>query len=213
MNLQAKKIGLAFLAMALAILLAVSSLAYQEWRQFGEASFAANQSQRALAVSHNLLGQLRDAEAAQRAFLLTGRDERLEAYNAALSQIPAGMNELTQLTAGRSAQFGRLQRLQELVSAKMEEMRGSIELRRNGGPAADATAPGSGEKDPTMDRIRRISQEFEREENGRWTTAWAQLQSSARSARIIAAMGGVLVALLVGGGIIALLRVARENKA
>jgi len=212
MNLQAKKLGLAFLAMALAILLAVSSLAYQEWRQFGQASFAANQSQRALAVSHNLLGQLRDAEAAQRAFLLTGRDERLEAYNAALSQIPAGMNELTQLAAGRSAQFGRLQRLQELVSAKMEEMRGAIELRRNGGRAADATALEAG-KDPTMDRIRRIWQEFEREENGRWTTAWAQLQSSARSARIIAAMGAVLVALLVGGGIIALLRVARENKA
>jgi len=212
MNLQAKKLGLAFLAMALAILLAVSSLSYQEWKQFGQASFAANQSQRALAVSHNLLGQLRDAEAAQRAFLLTGRDERLEAYNAALSQIPAGMNELTQLAAGRSAQFGRLQRLQELVSAKMEEMRGAIELRRNGGRAADATALEAG-KDPTMDRIRRISQEFEREENGRWTTAWAQLQSSARSARIIAAMGAVLVALLVGGGIIALLRVARENKA
>jgi len=212
MNLQAKKLGLASLAMALAILLAVSSLAYQEWRQFGQASFAANQSQRALAVSHNLLGQLRDAEAAQRAFLLTGRDERLEAYNAALSQIPAGMNELTQLAAGRSAQFGRLQRLQELVSAKMEEMRGAIELRRNGGRAADATALEAG-KDPTMDRIRRIWQEFEREENGRWTTAWAQLQSSARSARIIAAMGAVLVALLVGGGIIALLRVARENKA
>jgi CHASE3 domain sensor protein len=64
-----------------------------------------------------------------------------------------------------------------------------------------------------MDRIRRIWQEFEREENGRWTTAWAQLQSSARSARIIAAMGAVLVGLLVGGGIIALVRVARENKA
>jgi len=212
MNMQAKKIGLAFLAMALAILLAVSSLAYQEWRQFGQASFAANQSQRALAVGHNLLGQLRDAEAAQRAFLLTGRDERLEAYNAALSQIPAGMNELTQLAAGRSAQFGRLQRLQELVSAKMEEMRGAIELRRNGERAADATALEAG-KDPTMDRIRRIWQEFEREENGRWTTAWAQLQSSARSASIIAAIGAVLVALLVGGGIIALLRVARENKA
>ena len=167
MNVQARKLGLASLAMALIVLLGASSLAYQEWKQFREASAGANQAQRALTISHNLLRQLLQPENGQRG----------------LEQVLAEINDLKQIAGGRSAQLARLQRLQELISANTE-----------------------GENDRTMTRILRILEQIRGEENARFTAALADVDKSARSAGIIVSVSGVLIALLVSAGILALVR-------
>jgi CHASE3 domain sensor protein len=54
---------------------------------------------------------VREAESSERGYLLTGRDDFLSSYDAALNRSPLLLNELLRLTADNPAQQGRLQTL------------------------------------------------------------------------------------------------------
>jgi len=94
MQATTSRLGAIAVATALVTLLVTIFFAYQDWRQYGVAFAKTNEARRLLGLNVTLLDRMRDAETAQREFLLTGRPEYLEPYNIALDRIPAETGEL-----------------------------------------------------------------------------------------------------------------------
>ena len=74
---------------------------------------------------------IRRAETGQRGFLLTGEDEYLAPYQAALGRVAFLQGELQRLTADNPAEQDRLRNLSPVVQHKLEELAQTIQLRRD----------------------------------------------------------------------------------
>jgi signal transduction histidine kinase len=80
---------------------------------------------------------IEDAESGQRGFLLSGNEDYLKPYTAALGRITLLESRLDQLTADNPAEQARLRALAPLIQRKLEEMGQTIAIRRDDGlPAA-----------------------------------------------------------------------------
>ena len=196
--------GLAALAMALATLLVVGGLSYRDWKQYYFASEQRNEARRALTLNESLVARLVDAETAQRGFLLTGRPEYLDPYNAALERIPADLRDLAIISTEGPVMRDRYGQLQSAIPDKLAELQKTIELRRTAGLNAALAVVLTDEGKRTMSRIRGISQEIEAAENARWVGAWNDLQANANRTRIATLLGAFLLVALVGGATVAL---------
>ena len=105
-----------------------------------------------------------DAETAQRGYLLTERREHLDPYAAAVSRIADAQQRLARLTADNPRQTPRLARLQANTTAKVEELKQTLELHRRGDTASMTALVISGEGKRRMDSVRAIANEIEAEE-------------------------------------------------
>ena len=85
-----------------------------------------NQLERALSI-------LKDAETGQRGYLLTGRDEYLEPFRKAESELEPTLARLRALTSNNGPQSELTAALGRLTAPKMEELRETIALRRERG--------------------------------------------------------------------------------
>ena len=91
-----------------------------------ERSFEAQQAGQAL------LGDLQAAETGQRGYLLTEDGAYLKPFDNALSTVPRLLDSLHQLTKDNRAQETRIFAIEPLVSAKLQEMKRTIELTQEG---------------------------------------------------------------------------------
>ncbi|MEJ0046204.1 MAG: CHASE3 domain-containing protein [Rhodospirillales bacterium] len=76
---------------------------------------------------------IRDAETGQRGYLLTGNNDYLAPYTAALERVTFLEGELQRLTADNPAQQARLRALGPLMQRKLEELAQAAQLRRDDG--------------------------------------------------------------------------------
>jgi CHASE3 domain sensor protein len=79
------------------------------------------------------LSSLKDAETAQRGYIITGRQEDLDPYASSLTKIDPYLNALRHLTADNALQQQRLAVITPLVAAKIAELKETIEVRTTGG--------------------------------------------------------------------------------
>jgi len=137
----------------------------------GLLSFWSSESQRAAAgelrvsreigdTTDDLLSMLKDAETGQRGYVLTGKDTYLEPYNTATASIPGLVNRLRSATAGLPVQRERVEALQPVVAAKLQELAKTIEMRRSQGLTAAIEVIDSGRGKVLMDDIRARSAEI-----------------------------------------------------
>ena len=101
-------------------------------------------------VARQLQTVVREAETGQRGFLLTGREDYLQPYDAALGQITLLEGDLRRLTVDNPAQQDRLQGLAGTIQRKLEEMAQTIRLRRDLGRRGGA-ATGADRSRPVAD--------------------------------------------------------------
>lgn len=118
---------------------------------------------------HNQLAQLvtlvQSAETGQRGYLLTGRDTYLRPYEAAVSTLPAAIDETAVLLADNPQQQQALTRLRQLISNKLGELRTTIEERKAGQQDAALAIVNSDRGMQMMSEIRRLLSSMEDEEN------------------------------------------------
>src|SRR5262245_50220376 len=69
-----------------------------------------------------LLSDLQDAETGQRGFLLTGDDRYLEPLNRVSGSITKQLNDLHRITADNKVQQDRLNALEPIIEAKLDEL-------------------------------------------------------------------------------------------
>jgi CHASE3 domain len=89
------------------------------------------------------LQRLTDAETAQRGFLITGREEYLQPYEAARAELPAKLNPTLEFLSNAGEDAGvDAASARQLIDAKLAELAAAIELQRAGkrSPSSNPTS-------------------------------------------------------------------------
>lgn len=126
---------LPWLVMCALALVIVIYLSLSDWQQVRSANELAKISDDSLRQLDELHAAVLKAEASQRGYLLTGREDYLDPYQQAKREIPvllAGVHRLAGFTMNQKA---HLAELDDLISRKFVEMQSTIEERRGGSPA------------------------------------------------------------------------------
>ena len=157
-----RKIQLTF-GVAIAMLLAVGMISYR-----GMA--VSDQSDRRVRHTHEVLENLQDldgametVESSYRGFVITGDENSLQAYRAAIARSEQAQANIRDLTVDNSVQQLRIRNLMNLADRSMQYAETVISLRRTKGmnAAADFVREGSGEQimDQFQERIRSMQDE------------------------------------------------------
>jgi CHASE3 domain sensor protein len=120
-----------WLAVAAAVaVITINEIGYAQSRQTLQA--LAERFERRLVVTR-LWRQMLEAETGERGFLLTGREDYLQPYRAALLQIEESLQLLQRLHAADERQLApQVARVEELTRQKLAELATTIELYRKG---------------------------------------------------------------------------------
>ncbi|HLQ26555.1 MAG TPA: CHASE3 domain-containing protein [Acidiferrobacterales bacterium] len=157
------KIGAGF-ALALAVLAVVGVASYRSMTSLIEAGDWKSHTYLVLGNLESLLSQLQGAETGQRGYIITGRENYLEPYNAAVKVVGQTIDDLRKLTADNPNQQRRLDAIQPLVASKLDELKLTINLRKSRGFEAALAVVLSGKGKETMDNIRKVVAEMGDEE-------------------------------------------------
>jgi len=158
----ARKVGVGF-AIAILALVVVSVAGYRSATSLVISTDRVQHTQQVRRQISEVLVQLVNAETGQRGFVITGHDDFLEPYTAALAKLDASFSELRRLVADEPEQLRRVEQLKPQIDAKLAELKKVIEQRRATPDAAIATIAG-GEGKANMDAARRILSDMDDEE-------------------------------------------------
>ncbi|RVT90564.1 response regulator [Sphingomonas crocodyli] len=148
-----------------------------------------------------LLSATQDAETGQRGFLLTGSERYLAPYEAARSRIEAQLSAISQLIGDNRNQQINLVQLRPHIDAKLAELRQTIDIRRENGPAAALAIVATDRGKIEMDAIRDQLGVMGREEARLRLSRLAEMEAASRTAifsGILAALLGMALTILVG---------------
>jgi PAS domain S-box-containing protein len=110
-------------------------------------------------LTSDLMLALVDAETGQRGFLLTGKDEFLEPYDAALSRLNGLLAALKNKTQDNQSQQDRIKELEGLIAARVDMLKEGIALRRHSAAEAEsfiAHKKGKEQMDAVRDLVARM---------------------------------------------------------
>lgn len=139
----------------------IASLAIAVYSELGYRRLEFANQQMALALEmqaalHETLTLVVDAETGQRGFLLTGNEEYLTPYNAAVPKIEGAFGRLRELLVaqGTPAQRAAGGRINNLMGKKLGELEAAIALYRKDGPEAAQALLNTGIGKRAMDELR-----------------------------------------------------------
>ena len=122
------------------------------------------------------------AETAKRGYLLTGREEYLEPYTGASSELPLHLQQLSTLVADSPNQLARVAQLQSYVESKLSELRQTIEMQHSGQFVGAIALVESDLGKHEMDKIRDVLGELSAQE----ATMLKQREAAAHSSAVMA---------------------------
>ena len=178
-----------YLAGALLILLAVSFLSYQDWTAFQRSAPQVQHSRALVQQIDRTLSSIREAESGQRGFLLTGNPEYLDAYNAAVNNLPSELSNLRTLVSAEAALRTRVETLSGLISEKLSELRETVALRQNEGFQAALAVVETNRGKHTMDDIRKIGTDLQNEVYSGLLQGIRERQQQGANTRLTTAFG------------------------
>jgi len=156
-----------------------------------------------------LLSTLQDAETGQRGFLLTGHEDYLVPYTNARAALAGEFKAAHALIDGSGEQQRRLDSLERVASAKMEELGETVALRRAGDAAGALAIVRTNRGKEAMERARATIAEMQREERGALAARQADWLNAARISSIVVLGGSGLLLVLVA---VAAVRSSRDYR-
>ena len=194
-----KKIVAGF-GLLLAILLVVGLVSYRNTRKLIRDGNLVAHSHEVLDELGGTLSALKDAETGQRGFVITGDEEYLRPYAAALPAMGRHLMRLKELTAGDEGQRRSLAELEGKIADRLALISDSIHLRRASGFAAAEQLISTGRGKRMMDDIRALAAEMSARENARLERRRAESDQSARNTTItLTILGALLLGFLPAG--------------
>ncbi len=142
------------LAAVIGVLVICGTVAFNSIQRIRENADLVAQSHETLRLIDRLESAIRDAEAAQRGYIITGSNEHLEPYQNAIENVNHLMQELQPRTPGDGVQPQEAESLHQLILKKMDEMQLTITLRRDSGPLDAENVVKSDSGRLIMDEIR-----------------------------------------------------------
>jgi hypothetical protein len=183
------------------IVAAIGLLSYRNWNTDDDLVQAAEHTRTIIAQTADLLSLLKDAETGQRGYLLTGDQQYLAPYQAALPGIAEQLGRLTRHAAETgSPQTAAL--LSQLIAQKLAELADTIDIRRRSGLDAALAVVRTNLGKATMDQIRAAAGDLVRAENEELTARQSRVRARSVGTRIIVLGGTALLALLLLGAAI-----------
>jgi signal transduction histidine kinase/FixJ family two-component response regulator len=131
-------------------------IGFMTWDRFAAARSAREWTLHTYAVLgaiRELETAVRDAESSERGYLLTGRDDFLTAYDAALGRSSILLGEMQRLTADNQAQQTRLQTLTPAWQRRAQQFARAIQVRHDAGLDGVVATMGSTAERDTMRSI------------------------------------------------------------
>ena len=155
-----------------------------------------------------------DAETGERGYILTGEDSYLQPYTRGLSQVNRAVVDVRKLTADNAVQQHALDQLEPIIDARLGELRERIEVRRQQGLTAGATAVREGAGRDFMDQIRAAVAGMKSEEERLLQQRSAELKASSRRTRAVLVFGDALGLVFLGiAGFITQREMVKRSKA
>jgi PAS domain S-box-containing protein len=145
-----------------------------------------------------LLDALRDAETAQRGYLLTGKETYLEPYHKAVNSLPGTLRRLEASTVPRPDQAARLREMKPTVEAKMKELAASIQLNKENRVEEALQIVETGEGKKLMDDIRASCAEITSAASARVVSYSEQAERAVFGLGWISVVGSVLLLGFLG---------------
>ncbi|OAI25159.1 MULTISPECIES: methyl-accepting chemotaxis protein [Methylomonas] len=149
----------------LIVLLAVGGISYQNNAKLNETAHWVTHTYQVLTKLNEMLSAIQDAETGQRGYLITGEERYLAPYQAAVPNIGRLLTEIKQLTADNPGQQHRLEQIDAMIDGKLDELKETIDLRRNKGLDAALPVVLSDKGKRLMDELRAVAREMENQEN------------------------------------------------
>ncbi|MFB3923638.1 MAG: CHASE3 domain-containing protein [Terriglobia bacterium] len=187
-RLERIKIGLVYTS-ALLLLLLIAVLIYRSTSNLIQTIQSVTHTQKALIEIEATQAAVTDAETGRRGFVITGGIRHLDAYHAALQEIPQRMRSLRGITSDNPNQQRRLDRLDTLIATKLAHLKESIELRKAQGLDAARQSELTDQGKEVMDEIRAVTGEMEREERQLLSRRVEDAEASTRAALRIFTLG------------------------
>ncbi len=186
----APRIAAIFL-IVLVILLAITTLAYVSVQQVRESIDRRDHTFVVLHAAQDILRGLRDAESAQRGYLLTGRPESLAGYDAALGSLGSTLLEMRGLVRDPE-QARRLAAIESLVNARVDHLAMLLERRGIAGAITPEALGDAGEGREVMGRLVRQVVDFQRGERDLLAVRDRPLQQGLERLVVAVGLGGLL---------------------
>lgn len=127
---------LAAFCLALAILMSLGVLSYHSIERQARTADWVTHTYLVTSSLQRVFSYVQDAESAQRAFSITGKENYIEPYQRATGALPGEMDRLGTLVSDNSPQRRRLQQLRAAIDNRMKVVAARIEQRRLLGAAA-----------------------------------------------------------------------------
>ncbi|MBI5862649.1 MAG: PAS domain S-box protein [Rhodocyclales bacterium] len=188
-----QKIVATFVGVLLMAALGATALAWT-FRQIEEGAAVRQHTLMVIADAGELMSELKDAETAQRGYLLTGDENFLEPPEPAQASLGDRLKALRQLTLLPAAQK-HLDAIAPLLEAKLAHMERAIALRRQDAPAALAQIR-SGHGLHLMNSIRAEMNDFMKLETELLAQREAEFQSGMRNLLVIIVVSCLFALLL-----------------
>ncbi len=190
------------------LVLGAGFVTLHEQRRSLESADRARHTVRVLQQISVVLQRVTEAETGQRGYLMTGDPSYLEPYDRALVALPQALTRLRKLTASNPVQQARLDGLEPIVAAKLEELRLVMTQRQVGDEAGLQDTIRAGLGKDYMEQIRAqlgAASRTERRRLREWLSArqtsgrnatWMILGSSATALLLMSLAAAVLTAFL-----------------
>ncbi|MEH2083477.1 MAG: GAF domain-containing protein [Nostoc sp.] len=170
-----KKIAASF-GLSSVILVLIGVVSYQNTTLFTNNGSIVKNNYKKLNSLEEILSQIKDAETGQSSYIFTGEKLYLKSYQTALDNVDQEIVKLKSLTADRPNQQKQIARLEFLITAKLSELKETINLRQNKGLEAALQVLLRNDRQNLMDDIRKAIDEMENESRG-------QLQQQSQAAK------------------------------
>ncbi|HZF16315.1 MAG TPA: CHASE3 domain-containing protein [Steroidobacteraceae bacterium] len=145
----------------------------------------------------DFLALIRDAEASQRGYLLTGDPTYLAPYRASAPKLDSALNHLRESYDGNAAALTRIRDLRTLTGKKIGEQEATLALYEAQGATRAIQLVRTDFGEQVMDDIRQISSTLRSDETKELTDATSGWRTDLRATRWLTAGGAALNILLV----------------
>ncbi|WNZ61759.1 methyl-accepting chemotaxis protein [Myxococcus sp. MxC21-1] len=193
------RIALGF-GLSLLMLLIVAGVSFQGANQLTTSTAGLLTAHENFRIIREVRALLMDAESGQRGFILTGDESYLVPYREATVALQNDLSRLRDTMANHPHQRARLNRLEPIVTQRVNRLEDGIRLRSQEGLEAGAKFVQAGQGREVMLQVKQVIDEMLVAEQERWDEHAAAARDMAQRILWVLGIGTLLGVLIVGGG-------------
>ncbi|MBV8051558.1 MAG: CHASE3 domain-containing protein [Acidobacteriaceae bacterium] len=179
----------------LVMLLVITGVSIWTLREVAESDFWVDHTREVINTNEQLLSDVKDAESAERGYIITGDGGYLDPYRSAFGDSQHSIQKLLELTKDNPSQQERLTDLHALIAKRMDVFNTALQQRKTSGFTAAEAVVVAGQGRTVMKQIRESSSRIADEEDRLLQTRTRTRQVRLRNG-FIATLFAAVVALI-----------------